>query len=249
MLESATGRNSPSLDWQGHAASQRASPGSGANRNRVRSDPEAVSPRSGLYARFGKRAFDLLFTLAILPLILPVILAMVIVVARAGGRPIYSHTRIGKGGRPFGCLKIRTMVVDADKRLAELLRSDPEAAIQWGRDQKLQNDPRVTRIGALLRKTSLDELPQIFNVLRGEMSIVGPRPLTAGELDGWGADRAIYEAVRPGLTGLWQIESRRNSDRKHRIAQDARYVAEMSFLGDLRFILRTIPEVVFARGC
>jgi exopolysaccharide production protein ExoY len=201
------------------------------------------------YARYGKRAFDLLFAIALLPVVLPVIAFLWAVMRTSGGAGLFVHTRIGQAGRPFACLKIRTMVPDAEVLLAAHLASDPKARAEWARDVKLQNDPRVTKLGWFLRKSSLDELPQIFNVLRGEMSFVGPRPVPQAELEArYGARVAVYKRHRPGITGLWQVSGRNDVSYARRIALDARYGQMQSFGLDLRIIARTVLAVLRRTG-
>lgn len=206
------------------------------------------SPTRRLYARFGKRALDLAVALLLLPfLALPITLLWLL--TRADGGPgFFAHTRIGRHGRRFRCWKIRTMVPEADRILAETLAQDPIAALDWARAFKLQDDPRVTRLGRFLRRTSLDELPQILNVLRGEMSLVGPRPITAGELAFYDGDPAAYLDQTPGITGLWQIEGRADGCFAKRVALDRRYRREQSLPLDLVLILRTAGVVLIPTG-
>lgn len=203
---------------------------------------------NGAYAAFGKRVFDLVVTVACLPIIMPVLLILWIIVRRDGGAFFFAHPRVGRDGVVFPCMKIRTMVVNADEVLRDILENDPERAHEWKTHFKLRNDPRVTKIGRILRATSLDELPQVFNVLKGEMSIVGPRPITAEELELYGSLADSYRAVRPGLTGPWQITGRRENDFESRARLDAEYVANMSFWRDFSILLRTVPEVLLAKG-
>ena len=154
------------------------------------------------YAGSMKRLFDVVLSLLLLPMIVPIVAILYVLVRRDGGAGFFGHARVGKDGKVFKCWKIRSMVPDAQERLEHLLATDPAARAEWERDRKLRNDPRVTRFGNFLRKSSLDELPQIWNVLRGEMSLIGPRPVTASELDRYGAQAWVYEALRPGVTGL-----------------------------------------------
>jgi len=207
---------------------------------------DAVSHR--FYSRFLKRAIDLIFALAALPIIFPVFMVLYFVVRSDGGPFLFRHSRIGRNGQSFGCLKIRTMAVNAERQLQELLESDPQAREEWQSKFKLREDPRITRVGQLLRKTSLDEMPQLFNVLSGQMSVVGPRPITAEELERYGELAEVYKMVRPGLTGRWQISGRRDNDFASRAQQDAEYVAKIGFWSDMYMLVATIPEVVFGRG-
>lgn len=174
---------------------------------------------------------------------LMVVIAALIIVMD-GGHPMFSHVRIGYGGKAFACRKFRTMRRDADAILAAHLARHPEAAHEWSETRKLREDPRVTRIGALLRKTSLDELPQIINILKGEMSLVGPRPVTRDELPRYGDHIEDYLRSRPGLTGLWQVTGRSGTDFATRVSFDHRYVSTWSFLSDLSILART-PVAVF----
>lgn len=167
---------------------------------------------------------------------------------RDGGPGFFGHRRIGRNGEVFRCWKIRTMVVDAEARLAEHLASDPEAAAEWERDHKLRDDPRITRLGAFLRATSLDELPQIWNVLKGEMSFVGPRPVVRDEMRKYGAARTAYLAMKPGITGLWQVSGRNDVSYDERVAMDVEYVSSVSLLTDVRLILLTGLSIVDRTG-
>lgn len=202
----------------------------------------------GFYRITGKRIFDLFFGTLMLAAAAPVILALMLIVSRDGGSPIFAHTRIGKGGRSFRCLKIRSMRLDAERQLAKILATDPAAAAEWAADHKLSNDPRITRFGGFLRKSSLDELPQLINVLRGEMSLVGPRPVPADELERYGAAKASYIALKPGLTGPWQVDGRNDVSYDNRIALDVAYAANYDVWSDLSIMLRTGTSVMRLTG-
>ncbi|WP_395645030.1 sugar transferase [Terricaulis sp.] len=192
-----------------------------------------------------KRAFDIAASLAAIIFLLPAFLTIAAVMKLTDPGPVlYRHTRVGRHGKRFACLKFRTMAVDSAERLAHILTTDPYAAQEWEASQKLKNDPRVTKVGNFLRKTSLDELPQLINILRGQMSVVGPRPITRAELNRYGRDRRYYLLVRPGLTGLWQVSGRSSVTYEKRVAFDRQYVEEWSWLGDLRIIAMTIPAVL-----
>lgn len=169
-------------------------------------------------------------------------------VKREGGDALFSHERIGRNGKPFRCLKFRTMVPDAKERLEALLASDPEARAEWERDHKLTNDPRITRLGAFLRKTSLDELPQFFNVLKGEMSLVGPRPITAEECKKYGESYDLYIRFRPGITGIWQVSGRNNISYPARVALDSQYALNQSIYFDFVILLRTFGVIATGVG-
>lgn len=196
-----------------------------------------------------KRAMDILGAGALLLLALPAFLVIAALVKLDGGKVFYAHERVGRGGRLFGCLKFRSMVVDSDQRLAVLLARDPAARAEWDATRKLKNDPRVTAIGRFLRASSLDELPQILNVLRGEMSLVGPRPVQASELAAfYGAAAQHYMMVRPGITGPWQISGRSDTSYAQRVALDVAYVTKPSLWTDVKILLRTPVAVLARRG-
>lgn len=204
---------------------------------------------SSVWHHAGKRALDIVASSAALLFLSPLLLLISIAVMADGGSPVFGHKRVGRNGRSFRCLKFRSMVPNAGEVLAKLLKEDPEAARLWAATRKLPRDPRITRIGRFLRATSLDELPQLLNVLRGEMSLVGPRPVVQEELtEHYGAAAASYLAVRPGITGLWQVSGRSDTSYAERVALDCRYVREFSFWGDLRILLRTVPAVLAGRG-
>jgi exopolysaccharide production protein ExoY len=185
----------------------------------------------------------------VLLLLSPLLLLIAALVLWGRDGPLtYGHYRVGQGGQLFRCLKFRTMVPDADRALADLLARDPAARAEWERDQKLRRDPRVTAIGRVLRKTSLDELPQLLNILRGEMHFVGPRPVTLGELQRYAGHKRHYLSVKPGLTGLWQISGRNLTTFPERVALDARYVERRNPLFDLWIVLRTVRVVATGHG-
>jgi undecaprenyl-phosphate galactose phosphotransferase len=191
-----------------------------------------------------KRAFDL-SAASVLLLFLAPLLALVAARIRLtdGGGVIFAHTRIGRHGRLFPCFKFRTMVPNSAEVLAELLARDPAARAEWAKDRKLKHDPRITPLGQFLRKTSLDELPQLLNVVRGEMSLVGPRPVVPDELELYGEARLYYLQVRPGLTGLWQISGRNDIDYDRRVGLDAWYVRNWTLWYDILILVRTLAIV------
>lgn len=192
-----------------------------------------------------KRGFDILAALAGLIFFLPTFLTIALITKLTSKGPVfYAHPRLGRHGRIFKCLKFRTMAPDAAERLAALLVSDPQAAKEWRESQKLRRDPRVTAFGRFLRKSSLDELPQFWNVLVGDMSLVGPRPITRAELERYGAQRRYYLLVRPGITGLWQVSGRSNTNYDRRIAFDRKYVENWSLTEDIAIVLKTVPAVL-----
>jgi undecaprenyl-phosphate galactose phosphotransferase len=196
------------------------------------------------WAQLVKRAFDLAVACGIVLFIAPLMGLIALRIRLADrGAVLFSHTRIGRDGRPFPCYKFRTMVPAAGEVLARVLAEDPRARAEWERDRKLKNDPRITRIGRFLRKTSLDELPQLFNVIRGEMSLVGPRPVVADELGLYGQAQIYYLQVRPGLTGLWQISGRNDVDYERRVSLDTWYVRNWTLWYDIYILLRTLLVV------
>jgi exopolysaccharide production protein ExoY len=196
-----------------------------------------------------KRALDIIGAGVGLLLLAPFFLIVALMVRADGGPAFFAHQRVGRGGKLFGCLKFRSMVIDSQARLEALLASDPAARAEWEATRKLKNDPRITRIGRFLRSTSLDELPQLINVLRGEMSLVGPRPVQEAEIDRYyGASAAHYMAVRPGITGLWQVSGRSETSYESRVALDVSYVSRPSLLADISILLRTPVAVLSRRG-
>ncbi len=195
-----------------------------------------------------KRVFDMLVAAVALVFFAPAFLTIALLIKLTDPGPVlFKHTRVGRRGKRFDCLKFRTMKTDSEERLAHILLTDPQAAAEWEAGQKLRNDPRVTWFGTFLRKSSLDELPQLFNVLRGEMSLVGPRPVTRAELNRYGKDRRYYLLVRPGITGLWQVSGRSSTGYEKRISLDREYLEEWSWLGEIWIILMTIPAVLKTR--
>jgi len=195
-----------------------------------------------------KGLIDRLGAMLLLALLAPLFGVVAIAIWGRGGSAFYGHRRVGRGGRSFTCWKFRTMVPDAQARLAALLASDPAARAEWAAEQKLRHDPRVTRLGAFLRRSSIDELPQLWNVLRGEMSLVGPRPITAEEAPRYGAAIAAYLAVRPGLTGLWQVSGRSDTGYDDRVRLDTDYVLRWSVWRDLVILARTPLVLLVGRG-
>jgi lipopolysaccharide/colanic/teichoic acid biosynthesis glycosyltransferase len=204
------------------------------------------TPKTGLYRSGLKRLFDVLFVLGSSIIVLPLVIGMSIIVSLDGGAPFYVQSRVGRNGRTFRMVKLRSMVKDADRKLAEYLSANPEAAAEWARTQKLRHDPRVTLIGRVLRRTSLDELPQFWNVLIGDMSVVGPRPMMPSQRDLYPGQ--AYYALRPGVTGLWQVGERNNTTFASRARFDADYYSIMSFWTDVVIILRTTRVVMRGTG-
>ncbi|QXE07343.1 sugar transferase (plasmid) [Paraburkholderia sprentiae WSM5005] len=213
------------------------------------SDHSNTANADSLFVRWDdvmKRTMDVCVASILLVLLLPVLVIIALAVMRDKGNAVYGHPRIGRGGRTFKCLKFRSMVMNSDKVLAELLATDPRARAEWERDFKLKNDIRITPVGRILRKTSLDELPQLWNVLRGEMSLVGPRPVVQKELVRYGRDVRYYLALKPGITGLWQVSGRNDVDYPTRVALDVKYAMNRSLAFDIGILLRTV-KVVFAK--
>ena len=200
------------------------------------------------YDVYGKRALDLVLAVLILPIIAPVIAIPWAIISRDGGNGFFGHCRVGRDGKVFKCWKLRTMVHDAERKLQEHLAANPEAAAEWARDHKPTDDPRITRLGHFLRRTSLDELPQIWNVLKGEMSFVGPRPVTRIEMHKYGPHRATYMSMKPGITGLWQVSGRNDVSYAQRVQLDVDYSDIRSLFTDLRLILLTVRSVLGADG-
>src|SRR5450432_4846525 len=196
-----------------------------------------------------KLIVDIMLALSGIILLAPLlVLCFALTWASSSGTVLFRHRRVGFNGKPFDCLKFRTMVADAPDRLRKLLETDAAAAAEWAQCQKLRNDPRVTPIGAILRKSSLDELPQLFNVLRGDMSIVGPRPVTEDELSRYGAAVNAYLACRPGITGLWQVSGRSTTTYNKRIACDTFYARNWSMTLDAKILIVTIPALLVSDG-
>ena len=196
-----------------------------------------------------KRCFDVVLAATALAILLPAFLFAAFLVWRGDrGRVLFGHTRIGRRGAPFRCLKFRSMASNAQEVLANLLASDPAAAREWAETHKLREDPRITPIGRILRVTSLDELPQLLNVLSGQMSLVGPRPIVADEVARYGTSIASYRACRPGITGLWQVSGRSDCSYAERVAFDAHYAANWSLWLDLKIVARTVFVVLARKG-
>ena len=194
---------------------------------------------------FIKRVFDVTIASTTLILMAPTLILIALLVKLTMGGPVFFvHQRVGFNRRPFGCFKFRTMVGDAGDRLTAYLAGHPEAAQAWRETQKLKNDPRVTWIGHVLRKSSLDELPQLFNVLRGDMSCIGPRPVLLDELKRYGNHDTDYAKAKPGLTGMWQVNGRSNTSYAHRVKCDRYYVRRWSVALDFNILFKTIPAVM-----
>jgi lipopolysaccharide/colanic/teichoic acid biosynthesis glycosyltransferase len=202
--------------------------------------------RPGPYRNGIKRGLDILLILLSLPVVLPVVGLLALMVMRDGHAPFYTQARVGVGGHIFRFWKLRSMVCDADERLSEYLDADPGARAEWDHSQKLKADPRITRFGNFLRKSSLDELPQLWNVLKGDMSLVGPRPMMDGQQVLYPG--SAYYALRPGITGPWQVSDRNASSFAARADFDSAYEETLSFAGDLRILAATFGAVVRGTG-
>ncbi len=211
--------------------------------------PIVQQPRSVALREAAYDALNRLVALFLVLVLSPVLLAVLLAIRITDPGPVFfGHYRVGRGGRLIKVLKFRSMRVDAQQRLAELLASDVQARAEWERDFKLSNDPRVTRTGRFLRRSSLDELPQLFNVLKGEMRLVGPRPITAQELRRYGSARWHYLSVTPGVTGLWQVSGRNELSYAERVELDRYYVDNRSLLLDASILCRTVLVVTTGRG-
>lgn len=208
-------------------------------------DADASMP---LLRGFAERSLDIAFALGLIAVFSPVIIASVAAIGASKGPVIFTQSRLGRGGKVFKVYKFRTMVPNAAEALQELLARDPEAREQWERDFKLKNDPRITSIGRFLRKTSLDELPQLWNILKGDMSLVGPRPIEPFEIAKYGRFARHYYALRPGLTGLWQVSGRSDTTYERRVALDAFYAKNRSLGLNLGIILKTVKVVLRGSG-
>jgi exopolysaccharide production protein ExoY len=210
---------------------------------------EPIEDASAPVGGYRKRCFDIGVAVTGLLLLLPLLCLIALAIKLSDRGPVlYRHRRIGRNGAPFQCLKFRTMVVDAEAALAAHLAANPDAAREWKEKQKLTNDPRVTRLGSVLRQTSLDELPQLINILKGEMSVVGPRPIVDAEIPRYGQHIAQYQQARPGLTGPWQVSGRNDVDYRTRVELDRQYVEAWSLWRDLVIVVKTAGVVVTARG-
>ena len=201
------------------------------------------------FEKIARRSFDLALAIAGLVFLAPLLIAVAILIKLQDGGPVlFQQERLGRAGSVFRCWKFRTMVVDAQARLDDLLARDPAARLEWQRDHKLKVDPRITALGRFLRKSSIDEIPQLLNIIAGDMSIVGPRPIVRAEIPRYASRFASYCRVKPGLTGLWQISGRSNTSYRRRVALDVLYIRRRTLMMDLRIIAFTVPAVLQSRG-
>ncbi|MCX8279952.1 sugar transferase [Phyllobacterium sp. 0TCS1.6C] len=215
----------------------------------VEQRPEITNAQNKLFYDLSKRALDVAFAVVALAFLFPVLVAIVVALIAHDGTPIiYRQRRIGQNGKEFTCYKFRSMANDADERLKKLLDENPEALREWRETQKLKSDPRIHRLGRFLRVSSLDELPQFFNVLRGDMSIVGPRPIVTSEIARYGDAYHYYAALKPGITGLWQVSGRSSTGYDTRVKLDVAYFKSRSLILDIKIMCRTALVVLLARG-
>jgi undecaprenyl-phosphate galactose phosphotransferase len=199
--------------------------------------------------KLGKRIFDLALAIALLPVVAPLCLLLIVLIKLCSAGPVfYKHLRVGQYGRRFHLYKFRTMALNNEQLLANHLHQCPEARPEWARHQKLRSDPRVTPLGAILRRTSLDELPQVLNVILGDMSFVGPRPIVPDEAARYGDAFAIYEIAKPGMTGLWQVSGRGTLPYENRISLDVEYVLTWSLILDLKLVIKTFRSLWTGEG-
>jgi lipopolysaccharide/colanic/teichoic acid biosynthesis glycosyltransferase len=210
--------------------------------------PEIGAMRQECYDPSLIRNLDITIAIVGILFLLPLFVAVALILAFQDGPILIAHRRLGMGGRPFYCFKFRSMVTDAEARLARLLQEDPAARSEWLRGHKLRNDPRVTPFGRFLRRSSLDELPQLFNVLRGEMSIVGPRPIVDAEVVRYGRRISSYYRVKPGITGIWQVSGRNDVQYRTRVAMDCVYAKSVRPSLYLWLVVVTVPAVLSRRG-
>jgi lipopolysaccharide/colanic/teichoic acid biosynthesis glycosyltransferase len=205
-----------------------------------------IKPKKSLYRNGLKRFLDIMVVSLSLPFVIPIIAILAVLVARDGGKPFYFQDRIGRGGQLYRIWKLRTMVKDADTHLVAHLETNADAKAEWDETQKLKDDPRITRFGRFLRKSSLDELPQLFNVLLGDMSLVGPRPMMTDQSSLYPG--LAYYDLRPGITGYWQISDRNETAFSERAFYDTRYNADLSLLTDIKILRATVDVVVRGTG-
>ncbi|CAM3343360.1 sugar transferase [Paracoccus nototheniae] len=223
------------------------------NSCRARQVGSSASPartaRPSLYSQYFKRYLDIIFTVIVLPIFIPLIIVLAAAIFLLDQKnPFFAHKRVGRNGKIFKCLKLRTMVVNAENILPQMLNASPERLREWSESQKLTDDPRVTRIGRFLRATSLDEIPQLLNVLSGEMSLVGPRPIVTDELKRYGRGAASYLRMRPGVTGMWQTTGRNDVSYAERVSMDIEYEHNMSLWTDLKIMVMTVVAMLAKTG-
>lgn len=217
----------------------------GANFQRIENPAYEIH----LYRDFFKRVYDLVLALLLLPFVIPILLfLMLLIKLDSKGPAVFKSERIGKGGGKFNCLKLRTMCLNANDKLEEILRKNQDLKSEYDKYRKLKNDPRITRVGRFLRSFSLDELPQVFNVIKGEMSFVGPRPALKEEIPKYGVLFKDYKSVLPGITGMWQVNGRNNTSFDERVRMDVLYRKNLNFILDLKILLKTLPVALKRNG-
>jgi len=209
---------------------------------------EVHDPLERRLARTAKRGFDLVLAGLALVFFAPLLIPITLAIRSDGGPALFRQKRVGRDGEVFECLKFRSMVMNAEQKLAAMIEADPAVAQEWKAYQKLRRDPRITWVGRFIRKTNLDELPQLINVLKGDMSLVGPRPMTVDQIEEYGPLFTAYKRVRPGITGMWQVNGRNETTFAERARLDAFYVRNWSLWRDIVIIVRTVREVIFMRG-
>lgn len=202
----------------------------------------------GFYARYGKRLLDLAIVTTALPFVIPIVVIAALANALSGNPVFYTQQRLGRHGRVFRIWKLSTMRPNADKMLNSLLENNPERRREWETTQKLKNDPRVTRVGAILRRTSMDEIPQLFNVLKGDMSLLGPRPMMLEQVEIYGPTLPIYLSLRPGISGKWQVSERNDAHFRRRAQIDAEYARDLSLKTDLILVWETLRTLIRSTG-
>ncbi len=209
---------------------------------------EVHDPLDRRVARAAKRAFDWVLSVLALVFFSPLLIPIALAIRSDGGPALFRQQRVGQDGRVFEGLKFRSMVMNAEQKLADMIKADPAVAQEWKAFQKLKKDPRITWVGRFIRKTNMDELPQLINVLKGDMSLVGPRPMTVPQIEEYGEAFKAYTRVRPGITGMWQVNGRNETTFEERARLDAFYVRNWSLWRDIVIIVRTVREVIFMRG-
>lgn len=214
--------------------------------DKIVTDTLFATPQQGYYRDVFKRSLDIIIVSIALVPVFTILLVLAAIISLDGKAPIYLQKRVGRGGRIFHMWKLRSMVWNADDLLAQYLKDNPSARVEWDHSQKLRHDPRITKIGRFIRKTSLDELPQLWNVLRGDMSLVGPRPMMVHQQELYPG--TAYYALRPGITGFWQISVRNESSFSERAIFDTDYLRELSFVTDLKVLSRTFGVVLNGTG-
>ena len=250
MLRQATSLRDPPLSGAAEIYSPFSREASVRHDAELKQFPIPVATVSAPVGGYFKRVIDVGGAVAAILFLLPMLVLLAAIIKVSDRGPVlYRHQRVGRNGVPFPCLKFRTMMVDLDQALKRYLISNAEAAREWEQTQKLKKDPRITSLGSILRASSLDELPQLFNILRGEMSFVGPRPIVTAEISKYGTQIDAYLRARPGLTGAWQVSGRNDVSYETRVALDRDYVENWTFSRDMVILLKTVRVVVTSHGC